>query len=586
MRRRSLLRGAGAGVAGLAATSIVGCGDDDDDSSPTAASQGTAPASGASPAATTAAQPRKGGTFRIASSVPTPLDIMTTSSGGPREFGGGFYPTLIQPKGARWENFPAREYQPNLASLPEVPDPLTYTFKVDSKANWGAPLNRPVSSADVIWSLDRFLGRNGQAPSPQAAELAAVESYNAPDDRTVTLKLSRPSAALIIKLSSDYSLGIMPQETGKAFDQTKTVVSAGPWLLDKYEPPTSYRLIPNPKWHLGPDKPYLAAIEATNVPEYATQLTQFRGGNLDWMGSVLPGDIAGVLSDRQGTQLRPQKGLALTFLAFGEPRDGKAPWADDRVRKAISLLIDRDSIIPVVYDTERFKTFPPNVETGTGGPLDPNKLISWHNVLPAGFPGQSIDPRTDPQGTGKYIKFSIAEAKSLLSAAGHPDGIEIEMHYTSGFSRALQQEAEMLIPMLKAGGITVKPMLEDIASYLRSTFAGNFNGMGMMLQGYTEHSEFLTALYNTKGGRNQSRVEDAAISAEVAKIEQELDATKRFAMTKAIQPKLADKMWYVPTVGWQVRWDVAAPKLHNIYDYQTYRGGNLTVERANLWYDA
>ena len=58
-----------------------------------------------------------------------------------------------------------------------------------------------------------------------------------------------------------------------------------------------------------------------------------------------------------------------------------------------------------------------------------------------------------------------------------------------------------------------------------------------LLQGFTEHVEFLTALYNTKGGRNQSRVEDPEIVKDVSAIEQELDTQKRFAMTKARRQK-------------------------------------------------
>jgi peptide/nickel transport system substrate-binding protein len=574
----------------------VGCGDDDASCSTTTTtaastttssgtSAATASASAATSAATPTAQPKKGGTFRIVGAPPVTLNILTSSNGGAREFGGGFYPTLIQPTGVRWKDFPSGKYQANLAAVPEQPDPLTFTFKLNPKAKWGAPLGRAVTSDDVSYSLDRFLGRNGTA-APQMSDLAAVDKYETPDAQTITIHLSKPAASFLIKIASDYTFGVMPKETGTAFDPNNAVVTAGPWMLDKFDKAAgSWRLVRNPDWALGPDRPYLDAIESSNVPAYANQLVQFKGGNIDWISSVSPGDLSGILSARAGSQLRPQKGLGFTYFAFGEPRDSTAPWADQRVRQAISLSLDRATMMPIVYDTDLFANLPPKIDAGTDGPLDVPSLLSWHNVLPAGFPNQSIDPKTDPNGTGKYVKFDLAAAKQLLSAAGFADGFDAELHYYA-WSDATTREVELAIQQLAKANIRIKPVLEDSATYNTTTYTGQFKGLGHFLQGYTEHADFLTALYNTTNGRNHSRVDDADIKKSVTAIEQELDATKRYAMTKAIQPSLAEKMWYVPAVAWQIRWDVAAPKLHGIYDFQTYRGGNFTVEKANLWFDA
>ena len=602
LSRRSILRSASIGALGLSGAALLACGGSNNSnaakSSPTGAATTSAPSSvagsassspiaAARPASTPAAQavqPKRGGTLRVVNPVPTVLDVMTRSDGTTREFGGAFYPTLIQPSGARWPQFPASTYQPNLAALPETPDPLTYIFKLNSKASWSAPLNRPVTSADVVASLNRFFAKSGGTPAPQVSDLQALDTFEAPDAQTISMHLKSPFAPFIINLASDYTFGVMPAETGSSFDATKSTVSAGPWLLDQFNPPTSYRWVPNKQWFQGPDKPYLDAVEFSNVPQYATQLSQFKAGNIDWMASVTPGDLKDILSARPGSQLRPQKGLGYTYLAFGEPRSGGAPWSDARVRQAMSLCLDRDSMLPVEYDTDSFKGFAANVETGIGGSLDPKTLLSWHNTLPAGFPNQSIDPRTD-QATGQYIKLDLTQAKQLLSAAGFANGFSFDLHYML-WSDALKSEVELTVEQLAKAGIKANPVLEDAATYLAQTFVGNFSGVGHFLQGYAEHSQFLTAMYHNSGGRNHSRVNDPDITPDVVAIEQQLDNNKRFAMTKAIQSKLGSKMWYVPTVGWQVRWDVTAPKLQGIYDFQTYRGGNATVEKANLWFSS
>ena len=564
LSRRSALRGSLIGGAGLAAAALIGCGDDDDGEpapAPTApAARATAtPAEGAQGAATAtqaaaetpgpapADVPKRGGTFVAhAWTTPPSLDPHRTQAHDVKFAVSYVYSMLFKQIPVVFDEVPNPEMTGDLVQSWEfTPGRDQLSMVLVPNARFTAPVNRTVDSEDVRFSVNRFLGLAGHEPAPNAEQLDFIQGVETPDAGTVTFKLL-PFARVLWRFADVFNMHIMPRETGTAFDPTQTLVGSGPFLWDEYNQDVNFKVVRNPEWFNGPEVPYLDAINEAVVSPLAA-LTQFQAGGLDFLITPTPDFVPALMAGDHKGRVVPRKALGFGYLAFGEPRDGSAPWADERVRRAISLTLKRDDMISAVYNVEGLEALG----------LEVASRIGWHNILPAGYGEQSIDPRTDAT-TGRWIKFDLAEAKKLLEAAGHGDGFDAPYHYTTLFGPAWIQEAEIIPQLARQVGINLQTVVDDYAAvYVPKTFRGEFDGLSFQLQAFPGLEDYLAALYGglERSGRNQSGVEDPAISAAVDDINSTFDVDERNEKVRNIQRDLLiDPMWYVPSVAWQLDW--------------------------------
>ena len=108
---------------------------------------------------------------------------------------------------------------------------------------------------------------------------AAVLSMTATDAKTVVAKLAFTDAAALTMLGSSAALYIMPKESDGGFDPKGDVRGAGPWVLESYKPSGGFTYAKNPNWYRT-DVPFFDKLDYPIVPEYASQLAQFRAGNI------------------------------------------------------------------------------------------------------------------------------------------------------------------------------------------------------------------------------------------------------------------------------------------------------------------
>jgi ABC-type transport system substrate-binding protein len=390
--------------------------------------------------------------------------------------------------------------------------------------------------------------------------------------------MNRPFARILWRLADEYNMVIMPKETGTAFDPSERMVGSGPWIWEGWEPSVNVRLKRNPEWHRGPEQPYWDGINVSVIPQPANQLVQFKAGNLDLIGTVSPDEVPNLKKDRSDAVIDPRKTFGFGYLAFGEPR-GDAPWKDERVRWAMSMALDRDAMISAVYNASALD--------GAGLGVKVSDLVGWHNILPAGYADQSIDPREDAANTGQHIKFDLTEAKRLLDAAGFADGFSAPYHYTTIYGAAWKLEAELYPQLLNQIGIELQTQVDDFASvYTPKTFVGDFDGIAFLLQAFPDLGDYLTEMYTPGAGRNHSKVNDPAILAKVQQIEGNLDGDARNEAIRNLHTDLAKPMWYVPGVAWQLSWQASDPRIQGRENsHGNGRGQAYRFEYPRYWFE-
>lgn len=568
LSRRKLLGAVGAGGAVLATAALVGCGGrgapgSEDIKTGAAADEG---------------EPKRGGTLRLsATGSPPNLDPYRTMSHLTRGIAGGVYSNLFMNKGAPSSTFPSFEVEPDIAESYEISENgYVYTIRLRSNARFHPPVSRPVTAQDVVFSFNRFLGRiPGLEPAPNRDQFDVLDSVEARDERTVVLTLKQPFAPLINRLADDYNAVIMPQEAGTAFDPTQTMVGAGPWIFVENVPSTVTRLRRNPDWHLGPDRPYLDAIEVNVIPEYATALNQFLGGNLDYLG-IQSEDVLRVKNAIPDARFDYIVNPYLGYIAFSNlSGDPSTPWADPRVRHAISMAIDHEAIFNALYNAPQLR------EAGFDIPF------RQHNLIPAGATGYWLDPNGDEidSTVAKYFKYDPAAAKALLAEAGYPNGFSAPYHYTEIYGAGWKLVAELIPQYLGQVGIRLNSVVEDYASvYAVKTFRGDFDGLSFQYQGFVEPGDYLTSMYTPGASRNHSKVNDPGLLQKIQAIQANLDADDRRQQIRRLQNELAEKMYYVPVVyDSGPSWTVVQPWVRGAFTHRTARSGGYSQGYSRMW---
>lgn len=531
LSRRRALHGAAAGGLGAAAIGVVGCGDDDDDDDG---------GSTATAVATQAAEPKRGGTLRgtIPNDPPVldPYKSISFLTLIPASF---VYSRLLRYKPqadpAKWGD---REAEGDLAESWEAsPDALTWTFHLREGVTFHdvAPVNgRPVDSEDVVLSWERWLA----LPAANAKQLNMIERVEAPDPRTVVITLNLPYAPFETIIASPNYFWIMPKEVANdGIDLTQTMLGSGPFLFDSYEPGVAMRFRSNPNyWEQG--LPYVDGVDLHIIKDPATTLSNFMTGGLDVHAFTNPRDVAEIR--RQKPEVKLDEFLQ-TLLLFSyvqpiseghEHYSADSPFNDERVRRALSMALDRDALLQVLYQGEG----------------------KWNTLVPAGFTKFHLNPKDDAAAYGEaanYFKFDIEGARKLLADAGYPDGISAQMHYTNNaYGDLFNQSAEVINRMWNDAGIKTTLAPEDYRSqYISSTFLGNFDGVAYGPQsGFDEADQYLFSMLHSSSERNHSKINDPELDKLIEAQRVELDSEARVELMHDIQKLIADKMYYIPTV--------------------------------------
>lgn len=238
-------------------------------------------------------------------------------------------------------------FVPHLVEALPTPgaDGLSLRFRL-REITWsdGAPL----TSEDVRFSWQAARDDKVAWVSRSIVDFITDVEVHSPREFTV-----RYSAAYPYQLMDVNDVTILPRHVfGKVpFDQwqgfgtweAQARVSGGPWLLERYVANQEIAFVPNPRYGDG-SKPYLSRVVFRVQGNMETNLNALLSGDVDYMQSVLPKDAQRVLDDGD-VLLYTYVNRAIGWIGWNCTR---APFDDLRVRRALSLAIDRENIVESV----------------------------------------------------------------------------------------------------------------------------------------------------------------------------------------------------------------------------------------------
>ena len=285
----------------------------------------------------------------------------------------------------------------DLAESWSQPSEATWIFKLHRGVRWHnkPPVNgRELTAEDVRYSVERFLTVKG---NPGAYMLRAVDKVEVVDRYTIKFSLKEPFAWFLDMLANPISLPIVARECVEKFGDLKkaeSVVGTGPWMLESYRQNAGLTLLRHPAY-FRPGLPYIDRVEILVDEDNASRIATFLAGRYD-LGWEFPGTINRTdwVQIKDMLQRRRPNLKTAEFVANVEThismRTDRAPFNDVRVRRAVSLAIDRQEMIDAVLEG-----------AGVFNPAFPAALKDW--ALP-----------TNQLGDGaRYFKHDPGEARRL-----------------------------------------------------------------------------------------------------------------------------------------------------------------------------
>jgi peptide/nickel transport system substrate-binding protein/oligopeptide transport system substrate-binding protein len=401
---------------------------------------------------------------------------------------------------------PDATVRPALAERWDVtPDGLRYTFHLRRGVTFhdGTPFTAKHVSASWHRVLDPAVkGGRGEPlyPIKGTREYAAgtaktIAGLVVLDDSTLGVTLNEP-LAIFTKLLAMPVAAIVPEKPAANFGERP--IGTGPWKLVEWKHDDYLLFAKNPTYYGG--APKSDSLRARIIAEPSTAVAEFESGNVDVL-QIPAGEASEWESDESRQPLlKSTPALELVYIAINCTR---GPLADPRVRQAINHAIDIDRII--------------------------ERLISGRGTRAAGVVPRELG---GSDSTRRPYAYDPAKSKQLLAAAGHPNGIDVELW--SSTTPIYLRIAETVQAYLNQVGIRTKIVQRESAAARGAARKGQTD---MILKDwyadYPDAENFLYPLLHSTNagvGGNVSFYSNATFDAVVAASRRELDEARRNAL--------------------------------------------------------
>lgn len=427
---------------------------------------------------------------------------------------------------------------------PSADNPNIWVFKLREGVTFhdGAAFD----SEDVVFSMNRAM-----TPDSDYKELlASVKEVRAAGPYTVEIETNGPNPIMSNNLTNLFimdkgwaeangAVKVQDYEGGEDTFAAKNANGTGPYKLVSREPDVKTVLAANENyWGAGEFPLQVTAVEYTPIQNPATRVAALLSGEVDFIQDVPVQDLARV-AGTNGLDVRtaPQNRVIFFGLNAGDADlandniEGANPLADVRVRRAMSMAINRDAIKQVVM----------RGQSDPAGMIAPPFVNGW-------------DADMDGSST-----TNIEGAKALMAEAGYGDGFSIQLDCPN--DRYINDEAicQASVGMLAQIGIDVNLDAKPKAQHfpLLSNLQTDFYMLGWGVPTYDSEYIFNFLVHGRTdkyGSWNATRFTNDALNEKIVSLASNTDLAARNADIAAIWQVVQDEAIYIPLHHQVLNW--------------------------------
>ena len=409
-------------------------------------------------------------------------------------------------------------------------DGLVYTFKLRRGVKFHD--GSEMTSKDVKASYDKIIFPPAGIKSARGTSYQSVEVVEAPDPYTVRFRLKWPESSFLLNLASPwnfiYKADIIAKDP-KWYE--RNIMGTGAFKFVEHVKGSHWVGKKNPDyWDKG--KPYLEGYRAIFISNSAAQFItsssaqvaavrgerahiQFRG-----FSPAERDSLVGALGPKITVQESPWDCVLMVAM-----HHEKKPWDDKRVRRALSLALDR-------YEASQKLS----------------KIAIVRDVAGVQVPGT---PYATPPGEleklagyGKDIAKNRAEAKRLLKEAGVPEGFSFTFK-NRGTPMPYEPMAIWLIDQWRQIGLNVKQEVIEASAYHPMLKRGDFDVAKDFACGFIVEPDLDLGRFVTNSDANYGKHKDKVVDELYLKQARAVDLEERKKYIREFEKRLLDEEVHV-----------------------------------------
>jgi peptide/nickel transport system substrate-binding protein len=311
-------------------------------------------------------------------------------------------------------------------------DGKTWTFHLKSGTKWSD--GQPLTADDVVWTINTTVKYGGGPTAVMAPSLNHVRDAEAPDPATVVINYKAPVGNALAQLEQFF---VLPQHVWEQYatgdgkglkthhpeQDVGSMVTGGAFTVKQYEKKGTTVFIPDPNYWGEPA--HVQAVAQTYYTNADSMIADLKGGQVDWVDQV-PFNAVDVLKQDSNIQVNQVPGAETTNITWNSNpyKDKNRELLDPQVKKALSMCIDRDKIIEVVFNgyADKVESLPGHIslyENKDLGPLEYDCDAGNQMLDDLGYKRGPDGIRIAPATTGKYaqpahkMQYEIMQPTSL-----------------------------------------------------------------------------------------------------------------------------------------------------------------------------
>jgi peptide/nickel transport system substrate-binding protein len=396
----------------------------------------------------------------------------------------------------------------------------------------------PFTADDVIFSF----GRIKQPQGTMQIYVTGIADIKKIDDHTVDFILSAPQPILLRNIIDFRMMSKTWAEKNKTTNvqdyknkeenfASRNVNGTGAFRILGWSPDVSVRMEDHLGWWDKRDGTNVTRVNYNPVKADATRVAALLSGEVDLVTDLPTQDVARLRNDQKLKVLDGPE-VRTIYIALDQGSDelktsnvkGKNPFKDKKVRQALNMLTDRETIKRTIM---RGLSIPAGI------------------MVAPGVNGNAPD-------IDRAIAFDVDGAKKLLTEAGYPQGFEFTLACPNNRYVNDEEICQALVAMWARAGVKAKvsaePMSTHSAKLQKFEFDAYMLGWGVATYDaqYAIQSLIRTKTTGANGNFNWHKLTDSRVDELTDAMATETDVAKRNAMIREVLVRTRDEHYFIP----------------------------------------